>query len=403
LYDNNGNQISKTQNGTRQFEWDFENRLTQVVTPAAGSVSYKYDALGRRIQRAPSSGAATNFVYDGDDVVKDLNSDGSLVEYLNGAGIDNKIRQKGSANNTTYYFSSDNLGSTMALTDAKGKLLEKLSYDAYGNSAGSTRTRYGFTGRERDSLTGLLHYRARSYDPQVGRFISEDPIGLAGGVNQFAYVGNNPGNRTDPSGLASILVIVAARSGGGLGGAYIILLDKRGMRIPFRDCDCSDGDVASGRAVARDPNRLLGNEVGDTPFGVYGYEYSQGGTAVDRLGPSFGTGKIRMRGVYGEIIDSHRSLIRLHGGGKNLLKRTPPEDPYDLDQDLLPTGGCVRMKNKDVNSLIQALLNLPPDDPLEFIFIGDDPYLIGLAANASQSGQRWQGILKTILGMPLQP
>lgn len=201
LYDNNGNLISKTENGTTQFVWDFENRLTQVVTPAAGSVSYKYDALGRRIQRAPSSGVSTNYVYDGADVVKDLNSDGSSVEYLNGPGIDNKIRQKGSSNNTTFYFSSDNLRSTAALTDARGKLVERLSYDSYGNSAGSIRTRYGFTGRERDQLTGLLHYRARSYDPQVGRFISEDPIGLAGGTNQFAYVGNNPQNGTDPSGL----------------------------------------------------------------------------------------------------------------------------------------------------------------------------------------------------------
>src|SRR2546426_10504894 len=76
-----------------------------------------------------------------------------------------------------------------------------MTYDAYGNSAGSTRTRYGFTGRERDPLTGLLHYRARSYDPQLGRFISEDPIGLFGGINPFAYVENNPLFFTDPSGL----------------------------------------------------------------------------------------------------------------------------------------------------------------------------------------------------------
>jgi RHS repeat-associated protein len=64
------------------------------------------------------------------------------------------------------------------LTGTTGKLVERVTYDAYGNSAGSTRTRYGFTGRERDPLTGLLYYRARFYDPQLGRFVSEDPIGL---------------------------------------------------------------------------------------------------------------------------------------------------------------------------------------------------------------------------------
>ena len=205
LYNNNGNMISKSDaGGTTQFAWDFENRLIQVVTPASGSVSYKYDALGRRIQRTPSSGVSTNFVYDGQDVVKDINSDGTTVEYLNGPGIDNKIRQKGSSNSTTYYFSQDHLGSTTALTGTTGKLIERQTYDAYGNSTGSTRTRYGYTGRERDPLTSLLYYRARFYDPQLGRFISEDPIGLAGGINSFAYVSNNPQNSTDPSGLYDI-------------------------------------------------------------------------------------------------------------------------------------------------------------------------------------------------------
>lgn len=205
IYNNNGNMISKSDaSGTTQFAWDFENRLTQVVTPSSGSVSYKYDALGRRIQRTLSSGISTNFIYDGQDVVKDINSDGSTVEYLNGPGIDNKIRQKGSSSSSTYYFSQDHLGSTTALTGTNGKLVERTTYDAYGNSAGSTRTRYGYTGRERDLDTGLLYYRARFYDPQLGRFISEDPIGFGGGINQFAYVSNSPQNATDPSGLYEI-------------------------------------------------------------------------------------------------------------------------------------------------------------------------------------------------------
>jgi RHS repeat-associated protein len=203
LYNNNGNMISKTDaSGTTQFAWDFENRLTQVVTPASGSVTYKYDALGRRIQRTPSSGISTNFVYDGQDVVKDINSDGTTVEYLNGPGIDNKIRQKGSSNSTTYYFSQDHLGSTTALTGTTGKLVERITYDGYGNSVGSTRTRYGYTGRERDSLTGLMYYRARWYDAQLGRFISEDPIRFSGAINWYDYVGNSPLNWIDPLGWA---------------------------------------------------------------------------------------------------------------------------------------------------------------------------------------------------------
>ena len=162
-------------------------------------MTYKYDALGRRVQSAPSTGVSTNFNYDGQDVAQDKTSTGVITEYLNGPGIDNKIRQK--TGTTLYYFAQDHLGSTTALTDSKGALAERETYDAYGNSAGSTRTRYGYTGRERDPLTGLQYNRARFYDPQLGRFISEDPIGLAGGINSFAYVGHNPVLYRDPGGL----------------------------------------------------------------------------------------------------------------------------------------------------------------------------------------------------------
>jgi RHS repeat-associated protein len=252
LYDNNGNMISKSDGaGTTQLQWDFENRLTQVVTPSAGSVTYKYDALGRRIQRAPSTGVSTNFTYDGDDVAQDKTSTNVITEYLNGPGIDNKIRQK--VGTVLNYFAQDHLGSTTALTDANGALLERETYDAYGNSAGSARTRYGFTGRERDGVTGLMYYRARWYDEQIGRFISEDPIGLGGGMNQFAYVGNNPENGMDPSGLYEIDVhyyltyYLALRTGcfsdaqARLIGEYDQLTDD--------DDDHAPGPMRSGRNV----------------------------------------------------------------------------------------------------------------------------------------------------------
>ncbi len=104
----------------------------------------------------------------------------------------------------TFYFTHDHLGSTTALTDAAGNVVERMSYDAFGDTPASPRTRYTFTGRERDEFTGLYYYRARWYDAVVGRFISEDPIGFDGGVNWFAYVENNPVNRKDPSGLVQM-------------------------------------------------------------------------------------------------------------------------------------------------------------------------------------------------------
>ena len=400
-YDNNGNLLAKTDaSGTTTFVWNEENQLTQVRLPSGLTVDYKYDALGRRLQRISSAGANERYVYDGQDVLLDLNADWSVAtKYLNGPGVDNHLRQTSSSTGVSYFL-SDHLGSTAGLTDAGGSMVEQLTYDAFGNSAGSSRTRYGYTGRERDPDTDLVYYRARFYDPQIGRFISEDPIGLIAGINSFAYVGNNTINANDPSGLSSILVIVGARATGGAGGAYIILLDKNGRRISYRDCDCADADVSSGLAIARNPNRMLGAEVGDTPFGVYGFGGTQGGTPDWRAAKkpaSFGTGKIILNPIYGEIVDSGRSLIRIHGGGRGL------PDPYALDQNLRPTGGCVRMKNGEVNGLIQAINNLPKDDPLEFVFIGDDPYLNGLAGDPLRGNSRWQPVLKVNLGLPVAP
>ena len=201
-YDNNGNLVHKTDAlGTRDFYYDEENRLTQVTLPGGSAVNYKYDALGRRIQRTTSAGANERYIYDGQDALLDLNADWSVAAtYLNGPGIDNHLRQT-SATTGVSYFLTDHLGSTAGLTDASGTLVEQASYDSFGNSAGSARTRYGYTGRERDPDTGLLYYRARFYDPQIGRFISEDPIGFDGGANWYAYVSNDPVNLIDPSGL----------------------------------------------------------------------------------------------------------------------------------------------------------------------------------------------------------
>lgn len=202
VYDNNGNLMSKTDaSGTTTYMFNEENQLTQVSLPSGLSVNYKYDGLGRRIQRTTSAGANERYVYDGQDALVDLNANWSVATtYFNGPGIDDKLRQSSGTTGVSYFL-TDHLSSTSALTDISGNVIEQLAYDSFGNSAGSSRTRYGYTGRERDSDTGMLYYRARFYDPEAGRFISEDPIQFDGGWNFYAYVVNNPINLRDPLGL----------------------------------------------------------------------------------------------------------------------------------------------------------------------------------------------------------
>ena len=101
----------------------------------------------------------------------------------------------------------DGLGSVTRLTNSAQVTVASYSYDSFGNSVatGTVVQPYWFTGREYDSESGLMYYRARYYDSQVGRFISKDPIGFAGGdVVISNYVDGNPINFIDPDGLTSV-------------------------------------------------------------------------------------------------------------------------------------------------------------------------------------------------------
>lgn len=190
-YDANGNMTSKTDvSGNWTYEWDYENRLKRATKSTGEIITYKYDALGRRTTRQkqtqvpplpPVTVETTNFVYDGLDVIQDRNGAGVVTaSYINGLGIDNKLRQ--TVNGQTQYFLTDHLGSTNGLTDVLGNVTSSTSYDSFGNATNASfPTRYQYTGRELDADTGLHYYRARWYDANTGRFISEDPIGFAGG------------------------------------------------------------------------------------------------------------------------------------------------------------------------------------------------------------------------------
>lgn len=199
LFDDEGQTMSATDTqGTANYTWDARGRLASVTLANGQTISYGYDALGRRTSRT-AGGVTTSFLYDRQDVVRDIISGGIPIDYLNGLGLDQKLRQTGAGGNL--YFLADHLGSANALTNASGGLVERRQYEIFGEGGLSALSRYGFTGRERDFGTGLYYYRARYYDPQIGRFLTEDPIKFQGGSNFYAYVGNNPVNLTDPLGL----------------------------------------------------------------------------------------------------------------------------------------------------------------------------------------------------------
>jgi len=203
-YDSNGNTLTKVDStGTTSYVWDFENRLTSATLPGSGgTVTFKYDPFGRRIEKTTSSTTSV-YAYDGDNLVEETNSSGSVIaRYAQGAGIDEPLALLRSS--AISYYNADGLGSVTSLTSAAGALAQTYTFDSFGKqtaSSGSLTNPFQYAGRELDSETGLYYYRARYYDSNAGRFISEDPHKeVLRGLNFYAYVRNNPVGYTDPDG-----------------------------------------------------------------------------------------------------------------------------------------------------------------------------------------------------------
>jgi RHS repeat-associated protein len=203
-YDSNGNTLTKTVgSNTTSYTWDYENRLTSVTLPGTGgTVSFKYDPLGRRIEKS-STATTSVFAYDGDNLIEEANSSGTVVaRYTQTQNIDEPLAMLRSS--ATSYYNADGLGSVTSLTNSSGAAAQSYTYDSFGNvtaSSGSLTNPFQYTGREMDAETGLYYYRARYYDPSMGRFLSQDLIKFDGGVNFYVYTRNNPVTFADQSGL----------------------------------------------------------------------------------------------------------------------------------------------------------------------------------------------------------
>jgi len=168
-----------------------------VRFPKGSSESFRYDPLGRRIEIAHGT-QATRYSYDGETIDVEYDAANTLVATHLHAPTADAILES-ARGGQRFYHHVDGLGSVTAITDQTGNVVSRYVYDAFGNQrvTGSAVNPFTFTGREFDAATGLYYYRLRTYDPQAGRFLSEDPLPAA---NPYPYVSNNPVSLTDPSG-----------------------------------------------------------------------------------------------------------------------------------------------------------------------------------------------------------
>ena len=240
--DGNG-QLSPGDRDVTQYNWDHRNRLTTVTTRASQgttttkAVEFTYDVFDRRIGKQLDANGdgifdeSTSWVYDDQHIALEFTDpDGAGPQlaklshrYLYGPATDmvmadEQIMPSGGAGEV-YWPLTDHLGSVRDVIDTAGVVRQHVIYDTFGNrvsqlafnasgteispdSPQSIDFLFGYTGRDWDQDTDLQYNRARSYEPTVGRWLTEDPIGFdAGDANLYRYVGNSSANRVDPAGL----------------------------------------------------------------------------------------------------------------------------------------------------------------------------------------------------------
>lgn len=234
-YDANGD---LTSDGTRTFSWDAANRLLTVDQGTLHS-EFSYNGNGERARIVEKDGTTTlsdrRYVWCDGSICEERDTGGSTVTRR----FYDEGMQEGS---TSYFYTRDHLGSVREMTDSAGSIRTRYEYDPYGRITqvgGDKAGAFGFTGHFIHAPSGLALAKWRAYDPGAGRWINEDPIGLEGGINLYAYVSDDPLNATDPLGL--ILWKCSRQSQGALAFAnHVYFCD------PHTGRNCGKGKQSSG-------------------------------------------------------------------------------------------------------------------------------------------------------------
>ena len=208
-YDAEGNRVRRTDRATgavTTYAWTPDHLLSSVTVSGA-TTTYRYDALGRRVQSTAPDGTVRTWAYDGQSVRAVLRGQGSastLVRTFSTTPSGSPLSVRDESSGAMTYPVTDGTGSVTGALDAHGALVGVTQYGAFGDPhpvSGGTGEEYSFTGHAYDAGTGLVYARSRYYDPSSGQFLSEDPLG---GANSYTYAANQPLDLVDPTGAAAV-------------------------------------------------------------------------------------------------------------------------------------------------------------------------------------------------------
>ena len=207
-----------TDDGTRVYVWDDAGRLKEVEISSTTVGAYTYNASNQRAIKVASS-VTTHYIYGaGGLLYGEYDSAGDMIReyiYLNGEPL---TQINDGSPETPTYLHTDNLGTPRYGTSAAGSQVWAWDSDAFGNGtpSGSVTVNLRMAGQYHDAETGLFYNWNRYYNPEIGRYVSSDPIGLEGGINTFNYVEQNPLLYVDPEGLTPQAIAVEGLVLGGV-------------------------------------------------------------------------------------------------------------------------------------------------------------------------------------------